>query len=1576
MVQAELDDIVTLSSLPVDLLFEVAVCCPIRKLRRVVRFDTRLVACVRLQRWWRRCWDAGETRLSVGDRVLLRGDLQYRPLRHVQGLQYATAAAHVRGGELWKVRLLNGDYVNVPLRRIRRLEEWADGPCAGSVGLSATLTSASRARGAAMHATAEAVVAIRADASNAQTTALAVTAATAASTAAAAATAASSAVAPVAANEPQHAQEAAGLLSAAQQMRQALLDNDSDTNTSWVEAAASSSIATPAVLMQVVSAAVEAVDEAAAAASAATVAAAATQASALDTVGALIVTASTAATTASAMDQVVSAVSALVDTPSPSTSILAAETAADALADVGLAGLALSSALAHSWHGDSTPSGQALDAAQAAAEVLLRAAATPKILQKSRGTFDVQTGSKPGAAGVAISAMPPKCGMADEGGTSFSAALTSKEELPSTGLPSAPRLDPVLEPTLDPTHQSFQGLALATRLAIERRAEERLREHNLETFLAFGDGDEAARRSCPPTPAMKDKDAVWVVRDVLTAAECTSVRNAIDAAAATRGGWQRDRHRLYPTTDLPLSAALSVELRLREVVFARILRPLAQFYCGDAFLPEHLMLSECFFVKYSACAGQQRELAKHTDGSLFSFNILLSDPLTDFDGGGTTFEGTDWTVRVPQGSAVAHGGDVLHSGCPIVRGERYLLVGFVKVTRDPPYCVSTSVEAAEDAFTKFGHAAWDRSHHLLKPLRIVSSSAEVHHRVSGSDTEAVPTNEAIVANVEALRAERCCRAAIRMQAAQRGRVGRELAADEAMLAEANEVANVEAARAEAARAAEAAARSSLFSACSTNLPAVERLLLTSAFLPGSNIWETEDQQLELLLASEHRQTSPRPACNEAFFTSHDILHLPDHAAAPAPEEAPGQTSVIGPSTTRVHRYFLTPQLRAALLPALCAAARRQRCDDPCGVQVSNVGGWHSPEQTFEGSSGGGHWYSDLLPTLLAAVSDLTSGDASVDVPTDVSLVSQPVLSGWLNSSGPSAFNALHDHGREVEWSLVLFLATGEAAEAEVSPADNRGALLLKTQIGPTGHRRHGFLPVAPVPGELWAFPGDMQHCVMPRPLPTTSVEDEDSQRISAAFNVYSAVSMRAHSFVEENMASSMASVLQARDRAAHAMEALRASRSQPPPTSPLSPPPVSPPSPPPSPPHSPPHSPPPSLMPSLMPSLSPTSCSHDEDDVTTLLEAAGFVTTPEESEAPALDMESLHRQLEVLRSSRIEQVAQRIPRNASLALLFDDNDLLRKYAPGRPCGTLVITFGSLTMGYDGAPTHKEAQFEFVGACRRLHASHALHVRDPLQSWYLRCVPENGDVDRVDQVEGAAPDAGPAGAYDALLTVLRQEIDILKPSSIVTVGCSMGGYAAIRAGLALGARTVVAFSPQVFIDPETRNRLQLPWQVFDPSLEKLRHSCNAFPMDSLLVALDGAPMQSSRVSSDAAIAARSSHCEVALHIGDRARGDKLEARLLEAAAVACTSQPARTVRVQVQVNEHARSGHMIAAALRTNGQLDTILQRTLQLDSQSTVPVQNASTALCAPTWEERLEILRSANAAQTTRDTAPPAPAA
>ena len=299
---------------------------------------------------------------------------------------------------------------------------------------------------------------------------------------------------------------------------------------------------------------------------------------------------------------------------------------------------------------------------------------------------------------------------------------------------------------------SATGLSAAERRAIEHTAEQRLRENNLERFLAFGDGEQAAARGLELELEPLSGEAVWQARDVLSRDECEAVRLAASIAARARGGWDRTRHRKYPTQDLPLRC-LPTPLRQRvcEALFRRVIRPLAPTFCGPAFLPEMLEMRDAFVVQYDADdpAGQ-RALAMHTDASLFSVNVLLSDPEKEFIGGGTLFDferkGLDeedgagaepvaategsWTVRPAQGSAIVHSGQLLHGGLRVERGRRYILVGFIEVRREIPYAVDDSCAAAADAFAKFGHAAWTRealgSDELPVRLHPQSPEVEIH----------------------------------------------------------------------------------------------------------------------------------------------------------------------------------------------------------------------------------------------------------------------------------------------------------------------------------------------------------------------------------------------------------------------------------------------------------------------------------------------------------------------------------------------------------------------------------------------------------------------------------------------------------------------------------------------------------------------------------------------------------------------------------------------------------------------------------------------------------------------------------
>jgi len=214
----------------------------------------------------------------------------------------------------------------------------------------------------------------------------------------------------------------------------------------------------------------------------------------------------------------------------------------------------------------------------------------------------------------------------------------------------------------------------------------------------------------------QDLERVWRIEQAFDGDECDRIMAAVDAAADARG-WDKDRHGKYPTTDMPMTAIGEMESEIRQMLFSRVLRPLAPLYLPEPFLPEHLQFIDLFFVKYSAAEGQQRGLTTHTDDSTFSFNILLN-AADAFEGGGTLFEQSGQVVKPPRGCAVVHSGHARHGGLPITRGERYLLVGFVGSVTYPYTAQSEgAAEHAEaNAFTKFGADAWDRS-----PLRTTAT---------------------------------------------------------------------------------------------------------------------------------------------------------------------------------------------------------------------------------------------------------------------------------------------------------------------------------------------------------------------------------------------------------------------------------------------------------------------------------------------------------------------------------------------------------------------------------------------------------------------------------------------------------------------------------------------------------------------------------------------------------------------------------------------------------------------------------------------------------------------------------------
>ena len=153
---------------------------------------------------------------------------------------------------------------------------------------------------------------------------------------------------------------------------------------------------------------------------------------------------------------------------------------------------------------------------------------------------------------------------------------------------------------------------------------------------------------------------------------CNYIVGECERYAKHNGGWTVDRHTKYPTTDLPVDKIPSIFGLILETLKTITARVTASYGLCDKMV---INVKDLFVVKYSDDA--QNRLEMHCDGSFLSFSILLNDA-SDFEGGGTYFD-DGLTCRLNKGDMLLHSSQIKHSGLPITKGKRYLLVGFLNI---------------------------------------------------------------------------------------------------------------------------------------------------------------------------------------------------------------------------------------------------------------------------------------------------------------------------------------------------------------------------------------------------------------------------------------------------------------------------------------------------------------------------------------------------------------------------------------------------------------------------------------------------------------------------------------------------------------------------------------------------------------------------------------------------------------------------------------------------------------------------------------------------------------------------------
>lgn len=181
--------------------------------------------------------------------------------------------------------------------------------------------------------------------------------------------------------------------------------------------------------------------------------------------------------------------------------------------------------------------------------------------------------------------------------------------------------------------------------------------------------------SSTPYHTIETGQIYLTARKSLSQNKCARWIHAAENVAKVRGGWETDRHKAVPTTDLPVHE-IPIILKDWNALFMRAIGP----FIKDRFevaSDNVIHVHDAFAVKYDAALGQNY-LPVHTDQGHFSLTLALNDA-AEYVGGGTVFPGFAVNVNPGCGDFVAFKSSIPHGGTPISYGVRYIVVAFLYI---------------------------------------------------------------------------------------------------------------------------------------------------------------------------------------------------------------------------------------------------------------------------------------------------------------------------------------------------------------------------------------------------------------------------------------------------------------------------------------------------------------------------------------------------------------------------------------------------------------------------------------------------------------------------------------------------------------------------------------------------------------------------------------------------------------------------------------------------------------------------------------------------------------------------------
>ncbi|KAK1737833.1 hypothetical protein QTG54_011605 [Skeletonema marinoi] len=181
--------------------------------------------------------------------------------------------------------------------------------------------------------------------------------------------------------------------------------------------------------------------------------------------------------------------------------------------------------------------------------------------------------------------------------------------------------------------------------------------------LASHKGAWSAYTYAKQTLGCKEYDGLAEASEDPVMTACATVRDRLEEVWASSGnnndsGSSREKeHDVIPAADTPDEGNVEETMKPKKLV---------------------LDTREPHVVKYDISRMERRKLDMHTDRSVWTFIIALSEGRgQDYAGGGTFFEELNATVHLQRGQMIIFRGKLRHRGVKILCGRRYLLVGFL-----------------------------------------------------------------------------------------------------------------------------------------------------------------------------------------------------------------------------------------------------------------------------------------------------------------------------------------------------------------------------------------------------------------------------------------------------------------------------------------------------------------------------------------------------------------------------------------------------------------------------------------------------------------------------------------------------------------------------------------------------------------------------------------------------------------------------------------------------------------------------------------------------------------------------------